>query len=163
MCSLCVCLQYGTRHETPYMRVHVCGSCAEMLEESAENFCFNDSGILSIRILTFWSFIAKTFSIQQSCYFFPLSFSFPLYLCALPLSHLHLVCQVHEICSDFTVPKSVVKIIIIKKDVLEQVLTSSMLNKADQVNIYSLSDKIPVLNLQRAKVSWELLLKIPLL
>lgn len=57
-------------------------------------------------------------------------------------------------------PKSVVNI---KKDVLGQVLTSSMLNKADQLNTCSLSDKILVLTLQCAKVSWELLLKIRLL
>lgn len=54
-CVLYVCV-YSTAQDTKYltyMRVHVCGSCAEMLEESAENFCFNDSGITSIRILTF--------------------------------------------------------------------------------------------------------------
>lgn len=38
-----------------------------------------------------------------------------------------------------------------------------MLNNVDQLNIFSLAVKILVLNLQLAKVSWELLLEIPLL
>lgn len=38
-----------------------------------------------------------------------------------------------------------------------------MLNNVDQLDIFSLADKILVLNLQLAEGSWELLLEIPLL
>lgn len=39
----------------------------------------------------------------------------------------------------------------------------TMLNNVDQLNIFSLADKILVLKLELAKVSWELPLEIPLL
>jgi len=48
-----------------YMRVHVCGSCAEfMLEASAKKFCFNDMDIVSSENASFRSFTAKTFSVR---------------------------------------------------------------------------------------------------
>lgn len=87
-CVLYVCVQYGTRHKIPYMRVHI-GSCAEMLEVSAENFCFNDAGIMSSESTDFWSFIFHPIVILLIS---SRSFSFPLYLCALPLLRLRSVC-----------------------------------------------------------------------
>lgn len=48
----------------PYMRVHICGSCAEFMPEgSAKKFCFNDLGIPSSENSDL-SFIAKTFSVR---------------------------------------------------------------------------------------------------
>lgn len=47
----------------PYVRVHICGSCADfVLEGSAEKFRFHDFGCLSSAHTDFWLFIAKMFS-----------------------------------------------------------------------------------------------------
>lgn len=78
---LCVFSKACNGKSVTYVRVHICGSCAEfVLEGPAKKFCFIDFECLSSANTDFWLFIAKRFSGRQLYCVFPLLFPFFLLL-----------------------------------------------------------------------------------